>query len=112
MMHSIQIISPIEDFDEKELEAWEKMMKLEGSVDDCSSEKNDQISIQEVLSSSTMKSIENSYCFSRTHLITAFILMSSMTVILSLVLYIICSYLSNRNLFNGEIQDKIAYSFT
>ncbi|KAH9417556.1 hypothetical protein DERP_014876 [Dermatophagoides pteronyssinus] len=131
MMHSVQIISPIEDFDEKELNAWEKMMQLEGSVesvDDYSNDSDDDripsftIATTSVTSNKRLLSLNSghhhhSYCFSRIHLITASIMLSSITVILSMILYMIGSYIYQRQQHqqqflkqqNSVTKEKISY---
>ncbi|XP_075586372.1 uncharacterized protein LOC124490648 isoform X1 [Dermatophagoides farinae] len=136
MIHSIQIISPIEDFDEKELNAWEKLMQLEGSVEeevvDNNNNNNDDddeihripsftIATASITGQHRQTSLaelngHHSYCFSRIHLITASLLLSSVTVILSMILYMICSYIHQRQqLVNDKIgtttttKEKISY---
>lgn len=116
MMHSIQIISPIEDFDDKELQAWERLMQLEGSVEN--EELTDEDRVQRTIA--TISKIESkngslgeqSYCFSKMHLVTATLLLSSMAVIISMTLYMTCSYIYFKHFSNSHMkscQDKIAY---
>ncbi|OTF80459.1 hypothetical protein BLA29_001047 [Euroglyphus maynei] len=121
MMHSVQIISPIEDFDEQELNAWEKLMQLEGSVEQVSPDNDDSPSFTIATTSVTGHRTSlsglnghHSYCFSRVHLITASVLLSSVTVILSMILYMICSYLYQRQQTRHDkntavTKEKISY---
>lgn len=94
MMHSISIISPIEDFDDKELNAWEKLMNLEGkselvNIDD------EQVEHKPIESSLTKPLA--SYCFSLTLLVSLSILLSAIVMILSMSFYVVCVHLNSRS---------------
>lgn len=96
MVHSIQIISPIEDFDEKELRAWEQLMQLEGrseldelpprsDSDLAPSIGDDQVHRQRV-----------AYCFTRVTLVSSSLLLAGVVVILSMSLTLVTKHLMNR----------------
>lgn len=118
MMHSIQIISPVEDFDDKELNAWEKLMQLEGRA-----EMTDLFDDQRRIGNNLTKSTNiidalifdsqskdvGSYCFSMIHLVAASILFSAITVILSMIFYMICLYSQSKNQVQQSINEKLSY---
>lgn len=118
MMHSIQIISPVEDFDDKELNAWEKLMQLEGRAEmtnlfDDQPRFNDNFTkstniIDALIFDNQSKDV-GSYCFSMIHLVAASILLSAITVILSMIFYMICLYSQSKNQAQQSINEKLSY---
>lgn len=94
MMHSISIISPIEDFDDKELDAWEKMMHLEAKVEE------DQIELDKP--KVTPVHHHSPYCFSFVGLVSASALLSSCVLALTLSLHIVFSHLCARDVVQSS----------
>lgn len=86
MMHSFSIISPIEDFDDQELEAWEKMMKLEGNVVE-----------EEMHKQYQHKHPTAPYCFSFVGLVSSSALLSSLVLICTLALHLVATHLAQRS---------------
>ena len=95
MMHSISIISPVEDLDEKEMEAWQKMIDLEGKSEVVNLlDKDDDNVITKSSNSST--NIDSDYCFSFNGLVFASILLAALVLIISITA-MICLHLHSRS---------------
>lgn len=89
MMHSISIISPIEDLDEKELTAWEKMVDLEG--------KAEEVSLFEAITKLPTVNTQGGYCFSMASLVSASVLLAAIVMILSMSVAMACLHLHVRS---------------
>lgn len=85
MMHSISILSPVEDLDEQELSAWGKMLDLEGKV-----EETDLLVSQMTLSSG--------YCFTMSSLLTSSLLFATVVMVLSMSAAMTCLRLRSSTL--------------
>lgn len=87
-MHSISIISPIEDFDDKELKAWEKMAEFEAKVEE-----------ESLLSNTVLpRKVLSGYCFSFVGLISASALLAAIVMILSMTVHLVVNHLHARSL--------------
>lgn len=87
MMHSISIISPIEDLDDKELDAWEKMLQLEG--------KAEEVSLLEAITKLPTVT-DSGYCFTAVNLFSATLLLTAIVMILSISVAMTCMHLQTR----------------
>ena len=102
MMHSISIISPVEDFDEQELTAWEKMMTIEGKSEEVVEAKMGFLEAMATSVSRMPLTGKNGgdggggYCFTMTSLLSSSILLAAVVMVLSMSAAMTCLHLRTR----------------